>query len=452
MIGPPQAHTDLVRYLESPLGVISGDRRTPLTVDDLAEQLVKYLPVGSNVVVPIANGEPVALLDALEARAHFLTGVRIHQMHALRDRPYLHGAYRGHLDHVSWFLSHVVRGPYLRGECEFTPANFSEVPQFMADKKPVAVLAAASPPDNHGYFSLGLSADYAAALIGKVPFILEVNPLMPRTHGGNRLHVADVLAWCEASTPLIEVPPAEPGDIDRAIAASIVDRIRNGSTMQLGIGAIPSAVATFLADHRDLGVHTELLTDPIVDLVECGAVTGLRKNTHRGYVVTTFALGTRRLYDFVDNNDLVQFVPVDLVNDPRRIGEEDDFVSINATLEVDLFGQCASETLGTRYFSGSGGQADFARGAQYSKGGQGFVVLRSTTRDGSVSKITPTLSPGAVVTTQKNTVDKVVTEYGIAELQGRSIRQRARALIAIAHPDHREKLERDAHELGILVD
>ncbi len=441
-----------MRKLEGPLGSISSDRRHPISVLDLADLLVRKLPVGANIVIPIANGEPVALLDALEERAQYLTDVKIHQMHALRDRPYIRGEYVGHLEHVSWFLSHIVRRSYLAGKCDFTPANFSEVPQFMADKNPVAVIAAASPPDRHGYFSLGLGADYAAALIGRVPFILEVNPLMPRTHGANRLHINDVAAWCAASTPLIEVPPAEPGEIDRAIAASIVDRIRDGSTIQLGIGAIPAAVATFLSDHRDLGVHTELLSDPVVDLVECGAVTGLMKKTNRGHVVTTFALGTRRLYDFVDNNDLVQFLPVNEVNDPRLIGHEDNFVSINATLQVDLFGQCGSETLGTRYYSGSGGQADFARGAQYSRGGQGFVVLRSTTGDGGTSKITPTLSPGSVVTTQKNTVDKVVTEYGIAELQGRSIRQRARALISIAHPDHRDHLEKEARERGILID
>ncbi|MFW2382433.1 MAG: acetyl-CoA hydrolase/transferase family protein [Acidimicrobiales bacterium] len=441
-----------MRNLDGPLGALSSDRRQPVSVVDLADQLARRLPSGSNIVVPIANGEPVALLDALEERARFLTGVRIHQMHVLRDRPYIRGAYKGHLEHVSWFLSHIARRAYHAGECDFTPANFSEVPQFMADKNPVAVLAAASPPDRHGYFSLGLGADYAAALIGKVPFILEVNPLMPRTHGANRLHMNDVVAWCEASTALVEVPPVQPGEIDRSIAASIVDRIRDGSTLQLGIGAIPSAVATFLSDHRDLGIHTELLSDPVIDLVECGAVTGLKKKTNRGHVVTTFALGTRRLYDFVDNNDLVQFLPVDEVNDPRKIGHEDNFVSINATLQVDLFGQCASETLGAKYFSGSGGQADFARGAQYSRGGQGFVVLRSTTKDGSTSKITPILSPGAVVTTQKNTVDKIVTEYGIAELQGRSIRQRAQALIAIAHPDHREHLEREARDRGILID
>ena len=441
----------IVNAIQGPLRMLSSNRREPLSVTELADRLVERMPPRANLIVPIANGEPVKLLDAIEDRAMALKGVRIHQMHALRDRPYIRGECREHLEHVSWFLSGVTRKAYLAGQCEFAPANFSEVPQFMREHNPTAVLAAASPPDRHGYFSLGLGADYAAALIGKVPFVLEVNPLMPRTHGGNRLHINDVAAWCEARTELIEVPRSKPSDLDRVIASHIVDRIRNGSTIQLGIGGIPSAVASFLSDHKNLGVHTELLSDSVVDLVECGAVNGLHKQTNRGHVVTTFALGTKRLYDFVDNNDLVQFLPVDEVNDPRIIGRENDFVSINATLQVDLFGQCASETLGTRYYSGSGGQADFARGAQYSDRGQGFVVLSSTAKDGSISKIVPTLSPGAVVTTQKNTVDKVVTEYGIAELQGRTIRQRARALIDIAHPAHKAELEAAAQTIGILI-
>lgn len=428
---------------------------SPATAAELIDALVSQLPTAANLVVPIANGEPVELLNHLEAAAtpvdSPMRDVRIHQMHALRDRPYLHGAYRGRLEHVSWFLSHITRPAFEAGGCHFAPANFSEVPLFLAEKEPVAVLAAASPPDQHGYFSLGVCSDYAASFIGKVPFILEVNPQMPRTFGGNRLHVDDVAGWCEVDYPLIETPDVVPNEIDRRIAESIVDRVPNGATIQLGIGSIPTAAAGFLAGHRDLGVHTELLSDPVVDLVEKGAVTGRRKQTNRGQIVTTFALGSRRLYDFVDRNDLVQFQPVDIVNDPRRIGEEDDFVSINATLQVDLFGQCASETLGTKYFSGSGGQADFARGAQYSKGGQGFVVLRSTTNDGRISKITPTLNSGAVVTTNKNTVDKVVTEYGVAELQGRTLSERATALIAIAHPDHRDWLTREAEDEGLLL-
>jgi len=426
---------------------IDGKHASP---GDLVDALIGSLPPDSDIVVPISNGEPVQLLDALEDRADRLEAVRIHQMHALRDRRYLHGAFAGKLDHVSWFLSHITRPAFHEGTLAFVPANFSEVPQLLIEKRPAMVLAAVSPPDEHGYFSLGVSADYAAAMIGLVPFVVEVNPLMPRTSGTNRLHRSEVLGWCEAETPLIEVPPPTISDEDRKIAEFVADRVNDRSTIQLGIGSIPSAVAGFLTDHRDLGVHTELLSDPVVDLVEAGAVTGLFKNGNRGRIVTTFALGTRRLYDFCDRNDLVQFLSVDEVNDPRNIGAEPSFVSINATIEVDLFGQCASESIGSHYWSGSGGQADFARGAQYSEGGDGFVVLRSTAKGGTISKIVPTLNPGAIVTTMKNTVDNVVTEYGVAELRGRTLAQRARALIGVAAPQHREHLVKRAVEMGLL--
>ncbi|MEO0492097.1 MAG: acetyl-CoA hydrolase/transferase C-terminal domain-containing protein [Actinomycetota bacterium] len=416
---------------------------------ELIERLVDAVPAGAELVVPIANGEPVGLLDELEARADRLDGVTVHQMHALRDRPYLHGAHRGRLGHVSWFLSHVTRPAYQAGGCEFAPANFSEVPQFLLAREPFCVLAAASPPDRHGYFSLGVSADYAAAMIGRVPFVLEVNPNMPPTHGSNRLHASEVAAWCEGEWDLVEVAMPAVDDRDRTIGEHIADRIPNGACLQLGIGAIPAAVATLLGGHRDLGVHTELLSDPVVDLVEAGVVNGVRKRTNRGRVVTTFALGTARLYDFCDGNDLVRFLPVDEVNDPRRIGTEPNFVSINATIEVDLLGQCASETIGDRYWSGSGGQADFARGAQYSEGGNGYVVLHSTTRHGT-SKIVPRLTAGAAVTTLKNTVDNIVTEHGVAELEGRTLSERARRLIAVADPAHREGLEREASAMGLL--
>ena len=425
----------------------SGDCTSAQMIDALIEQL----PTAAQIVVPIANGEPVGMLDALEARADDLDQVRIHQMHALRDRPYLHGAYRGRLEHVSWFLSHITRPAYRAGGCHFAPANFSEVPQFMLTHRPYVVLAAASPPDRHGYFSLGVSADYAAALIGRVPFVLEVNPAMPDTVGANRLHRSEVAGWCEIDeTPLVEVPAPTPSAADRAAAEHIADRVPDGATIQLGIGGIPTAVAGFLHDHRDLGVHTELLSDPIVDLVEAGVVTGTRKKTHRRRIVTTFALGTRRLYDFCDGNDAVQFLPVDEVNDPRAIGREPNFISVNATLEVDLFGQCASESLGSLYYSGSGGQADFARGAQYSDGGDGFVVLHSTAKAGEISRIVPRLTAGAVVTTIKNTVDNVVTEHGVAELQGRTLSERAEALIGVAAPEHRAWLRQEAEQMGLL--
>jgi acyl-CoA hydrolase len=423
---------------------------SPATPAEIADALAAQLPADCDLVVPIANGEPVSLLDELEARAHRLDRVRVHQMHALRDRPYLHGASAGRLEHVSWFLSHVTRSAFAEGGCEFVPANFSEIPLLMSEHQPVAVLAAASPPDRHGYFSLGLGADYAASFIGRVPFVLEVNPRMPRTFGANRLHAGDVAGWCEAEHPLVELSPAPITDVDDRIAELVAERIPDGACLQLGIGSIPSAVATKLRDRRDLGVHTELLSDPIVDLIEAGVVTGVRKQRYRGRAVTTFALGSKRLYDFCDENDVVLFLGVDEVNDPRNIGREPCFVSVNATLQVDLFGQCASETLGTRYYSGSGGQADFARGAQYSPGGQGFVVLRSTAAGGAISRISPVLAPGSVVTTLKNTVDHVVTEYGVAELRGRTLTQRAEALIAVAHPDHRDDLTRAAVAQGLV--
>lgn len=423
---------------------------TPTTASALINTLVGQLEPGAELVVPIANGEPVGLLDELEASVDRLREVKVHQMHVLHDRPYLHGIHRPNLHHVSWFLSPITRPLFRQGACDFAPANFSEIPRFLRARQPAAVLAAASPPDRLGYFSLGVSADYTASLIGRVPFYLEVNERMPRTYGTNRLHHSEVAGWCRTERDLVEVLGRPAVEEDHVIARQVADRIENGSTIQLGIGSIPAAVARQLTDHRDLGVHTELLSDPVLDLVEAGAVTGVNKRAYRGRIVTTFALGSSRLYDFCHMNDSVVFLSVDEVNDPRNIGRHRNFVSINGTLEVDLMGQAASETLGSAYWSGSGGQADFARGAQYSAGGEGFIALRSTTDQGRISRITPTLQPGAVVTTPKNTVDNVVTEYGVAELRGRTVAERATALISVAAPHHRDDLSRAAKELGLV--
>jgi acyl-CoA hydrolase len=278
---------------------------------------------------------------------------------------------------------------------------------------------------------------------------VEANPQMPRTFGRNQLHLSQVVGWTERSTPLIELTPATPAEADLRIAEQVAARIPDGATIQTGIGAIPNAILAALHGHRDLGIHTELLSDGLIDLIETGVVTGARKRMNRTKTVGTFALGTRRLYDFIADNTAVELWPVTYVNDPRRIGAEPNFVSINATIEVDLLGQCASETIRGNYWSSSGGQADFARGAMHSEGGQAFVVCRSVTDDG-VSKIVPSFGPGTVVTTGKNTVDKIVTEWGVAELRGRSIRERAAALVSIAHPDHRDRLTHDARLRGYL--
>jgi acyl-CoA hydrolase len=414
-----------------------------------AEAVLDHIEPGADMIVGTLNGEPIGVIDALEANHTQLDDVRLHQMHSEHPRPSIHGAYGDRLRHVSYFLSHVTRPAYWAGQCDLVPNHFSELPQLLRTSTQCSlVVAAVSPPNRHGYFSLGTQADYSAALIGKAPFFVEVNHQMPRTHGLNQIHVSQVLGWCERDAPLIALPPALPDERDRLIAEQIVERIPNGATIQIGVGGIPNAVLASLRDHRDLGIHTEALSDGVLDLVERGVITGTRKALHPNKIVTTLALGTHALYDWIHENSAIEFLPVDYVNDPRVVAQEKAFVSINATTEVDLFGQCASETIAGRYWSSSGGQADFARGAMYSDGGQAFIVLHSTTRTGR-SRIRVRLTEGSVVTTLKNTVDNVVTEWGIAKLRGRSIGERARALVAIAHPDHRDALEAEAREAGI---
>jgi acyl-CoA hydrolase len=417
------------------------------------EAVLDHFGDGADLIVPLANGEPVSAIEAIDANADRFTGVRVHQMHALHDHPYLHGSKRPHLEHVSYFLSHVTRPAFHERGCELVPNHFSEVPRLLRDTtKCSLVLAAASPMDRHGYFSLGTNCDYVSPLIGRVPFFLEVNAQMPRSFGRNQVHVSQVCGWTEVDRPLVEAESPPASAEDEAIATFIAERVPNRATIQAGIGSIPNALLANLQDHHHLGIHTELLSDGLIDLVERGVVTGTHKEVAPGKVVATFALGTQRLYEFLHENPVVELLPVNFVNDPRVIAREDCFVSINATTEVDLVGQCASETVAGRYWSSSGGQADFARGAMYSDNGLAFIVLRATahTPGGLVSRIRATLTPGSMVTTLKNTVDHVVTEYGVAELRGRSISQRAASLIAIAHPDFRDELTVEARRLGYL--
>ncbi len=406
---------------------------------------------GDDLIVGAANGEPITVLDAIEASADRLTDVRVHQMLPLKERRYQRGELLPHLRHVSWFLSEATRPAFHQGQCDLVPNNFSEVPHLMRrSTRRSLVLTAASPPDRHGYFSLGPDAEYTASMIGEVPFFLEVNEQMPRTFGENQVHVSQISGWCSADYPLAEMPRRPTRATDRDIAALVAERIPDGATLQAGIGAIPDEVLGMLGDHKHLGVHTELLSDGFIDLVEKGVVTNTRKRTHLNKIIATSAFGSRRLYDFVSDNPGVEFWPVDYTNDPRIIAREDHMTAINAALEVDFLGQCAAESLGSEYLSSSGGQPDFARGALFAEHGQSFIVLHSTTADESVSRIVAQLHPGAAVTTFKNVVDHVVTEYGVAELRGSSIRDRTRRLIAIAHPKFRDDLQRTAHEIGYL--
>jgi acyl-CoA hydrolase len=425
---------------------IAARKRTP-------EAVLEWIEPGMDVIVGLANAEPVHTIDALEAAAAAdgLRDVRLHQMMPMRPRRYIEGELPG-LRHVGWFLSPHSRAAFRRGDCDLVPNSFSDVPRLMRQTlSPRLVLSAVSPPDRHGYFSLGPHAEYTAAFIGEVPFFVEVNSSVPRTFGGNQLHISDIVGWCEADTPLVEVAPPSGSERDHQIASLVAERIADGATLQVGIGAAPDLVLGMLKDHHELGVHTELFGDGFVDLVECGALTGTRKLTHRNKIVTTSALGSKRLYDFVDENPGVEFHPVDYTNDPTVIAREPYMTAINATLEVDFLGQCASESLGSEYMSSSGGQPDYARGAVMAEHGQAFIVLHSSTADDTVSRIVPQLHPGAAVTTFKNIVDKVVTEYGVAELRGSSIAERTRRLIAVAHPSFREELSARARELCYLM-
>ncbi|MFV0459355.1 MAG: acetyl-CoA hydrolase/transferase family protein [Actinomycetales bacterium] len=453
--GHPIAASAAARRTTVPgAGRAGGTVEQPVSVDAVLD----HIGPGTALVVPLANGEPTAVLDAIEDAVAAdaerdgdrFTGLRVHQMHALHDRRYLRGEFGDRLRHRSYFLSPVTRPYFAAGTLDLVPSHFSEVSLLMmATFEDPLVIAAASPPDQHGYFSLGVSADYAASFIGRARFFLEVSEQMPRTFGRNQIHRSQVVGWCRSDRPLVEVPPVVPTSKDAAIAALIAERIPDGATIQTGIGAIPNAIMAALGGHRDLGVHTELLSDGVVDLIEAGVVNGVRKRLNRTKTVGTFALGTRRLYDFVHENTAIELHAARYVNDPRVIAQESDFVSINATLTVDILGQCASETIDGHYYSSSGGQADFARGARYAPGGQGYVVLHSTSSGGD-SRIVPRLAAGDVVTTSKNTVDQVVTEYGIAHLRGASVAERAARLIAIAHPDHRDELTRQARTMGYL--
>ena len=417
-----------------------------------ADEFIGLIGKKADIIVPIANGEPHRLLDIMEANHTKLHDVKIHQMLTLRERDYINGKMKGHLSHVSYFLSGATRKAYQEGKIELVPNVFHEVPRMLKKITNMSmVLTVASPMDEHGYFSLGTQADYISEFIGHVPFVLEVNKHMPRTYGENQIHISQVAGYIENDQPLSEVKSPLVGEKDLKIAEFVTNIIENGDSLQIGIGAIPNAVMGMLKNHRHLGIHTEMLTDGIVDLVKAGAVDGTQKFTHRGKIVATFAFGSQRLYDFLHENPAVEFLPVSRVNDPREIAKEERIVSINATTEVDFYGQCASETIGGRYYSSTGGQADFARGARFAKHGKGFICMYSTVKNDTISRIKPQLTPGSVVTTSKNDVDNIVTEYGIASLYGKSLSARAKALIDIAHPAFREELLFDAKKTGIII-
>ena len=414
---------------------------------------VRLVRDGDQVVVPISAGEPPGLLAALSDRRREFRDVTVAQMLAMRPYGYFDPATVEHVRHVSMFFGGASRPGGQQRWVDFIPNNFSEMPA-MIERGEVAcdvVFALASPMDADGNLALGLSPDYTMAAVRRArAVVLEVNPNVPFACGNCHVHVSAVTALVESNDPVFEVTLPEIGPMQRAIAAHVAELVEDGATLQIGYGSIPDAVVQQLTARRDLGIHTEMIGDGILALVEAGVVTNRRKNYLPGKMVATFALGSSRLYRYMDRNPALEMHPVDFTNDPALAGRNDNLVAINGTLQVDLLGQCGSESLGLSPYSGTGGQADFVRAANRSRGGKAIIVLPSTARGGAVSRIVPTLADGTHVSTSKNDVNYVVTEHGIAQLRGKAARRRAQELIAVAHPDFRGALLEQARRMRIL--
>ena len=411
------------------------------------EEAIGAVRPGDRVILSHCAGESLALSRALVEGASRLEDVTIIHFLMLGPNRFCGPGMERHFSHLSLFAGPSVREAVNSGRADFIPCFFSEVPKLFRDGYlPVdRALVQLSPPDEHGFMSFGVSVDYTrVATHCAKTVVAAVNPQMPRTLGDSFIHVSAVDHIVEVDEPIIAVPRPKIGPIEEAIGRHVASLVEDGSTLQLGIGAIPDATLKFLTEKKDLGIHTEMFSDGVVDLVEAGVINNMKKTLHRGKLIATFLMGTRRLYDFVDDNPAVEMHGVDYTNDPLIIGKNVKIVSINGALEVDLTGQVCADSLGYTHYSGVGGQVDFVRGSARSPGGKSIIVLPSTAAGGQVSRICVALSEGASVTTTRNDVHYVVTEYGIANLRGKSFRERAEALIAIAHPDFRRELSEGA--------
>lgn len=410
---------------------------------------------GACIFSDIALSQPKAILDALEARARRgeVSDVTLSSMLDIYPLECYQPDPPAGLHPVSLFCGTGARQGVNGGRCDVLPGYYRDFPRIIRENRTVDVFCAAvSPMDRNGYFSLGMTASVSQTLIDKADkLILEVNEHIPYSLSAPVIHISQVTALCEHDMPLVELSTAPLDEVSLKIGGLIADEVRDGSTLQLGIGAIPDAVGMALREKRNLGIHTEMFTDSMVELIQCGAVDNSRKPIHRGRSVATFGFGSKRIYDYIDHNRAIELLPVEYVNDPAVIARHPDFVSVNAALEVDFFGQVCAESIGTYVVSGTGGQVDYVRGAVLSPGGQSFIAFPSTAKGGTVSRIMPILTPGAIVTTGKNDVDNIVTEYGIARLRGRTLRERTENLIAIAHPKFRDELRYEAKKRNILI-
>lgn len=406
---------------------------------------------GEQVYVHCASAAPSILLDALVARAEELRDVGMVHLHTEGPGPHLAPDMAGHFRHRALFVGPNARKAINEGRADYVPVFLSDVPRlFESGAVPLdVVLVNVTPPDAHGFCSLSVSVEAMhAAIRSATTVIAQLNTAMPRTLGDSFIHVDDIDLAVEVDIPPYERPIGKINDIERRIGQYVAELVPDGATLQLGIGAIPAATALALRDHRDLGVHTEMFTDSVVDLVEAGVINGSRKERNRGKVVTAFLMGSTRLYDFVRDNPMIEMRPVDFTNDTHVIRSFSKMTAINSAIEVDLTGQVVADSIGQRIYSGVGGQMDFIRGAALASEGRAIIALPATAGGGSVSRVVGMLKPGAGVVTTRAHARTIVTEYGVAELFGRSLRERAAALIGIAHPDHRDQLKAEAKAHG----
>lgn len=418
------------------------------------QEAVSIISSGHRVFIQGGVATPQPLVDAMAHRACDFKEVEIVHIHTEGKTPYLSPECRDSFIINSFFIGSNVRKAVSQGHAQYIPVFLSEVPSlFRNNILPLDVaMVQVSPPDKHGYCSLGVSVDVALAAVEEAKYVIaQINSQMPRTHGDGHVHLRNFHAYCEVNSPIPEMILGEPSSIEKAIGNHVAGLVEDRATLQMGIGGIPNAVLSCLNSHKDLGIHTEMFSDGIIDLVEKGVITGKYKKKHPFKIVSGFAMGSQRLYDFMDDNPEIEMLDIAYVNDTAVIRQNPKVTAINSAVEIDLTGQVCADSIGTNMYSGVGGQMDFIRGASLSSGGKPIIALASTTNKG-VSKIAPVLKEGAGVVTTRAHVHYVVTEYGVANLYGKNLYERAKILIGIAHPDHREALDIAAFErFGIKV-
>ena len=408
-----------------------------------ADAAMLFIKSGMRVYIQPGCAEPETLVEALIRRAPEVRDVEIVHMMTMGGAPYVAPEMARHFRHNAVFIGANVRDAINEGRADYTPIYLSEIEElFENGAMPIDVaLIEVSPPDSHGFCSFGVGVDTTLTAAKCARYLVaQVNDHMPRTYGDSFIHVSEIDAVVESSRPLCELKKPEITDMHAAIARNVAGLIEDGAVLQTGIGGIPDAVLPLLMDRKDLGVHSELVSEGVIPLIEAGVITGARKNFKPRKIIVGFALGTKKLFEFVDNNPVFEFHPTAYTNDPGLIARNDNMVAINSALQIDLTGQVCSDSIGNQFYSGIGGQVDFLRGASRSKGGKPIIAISSTAKNGTISRIVPMLSPGAGVVTSRGLVRYVVTEHGVAYLHGKSIRERATALIGIAHPKFKNEL------------